>query len=106
MRGLPHKGYKRSSGTPAAKARDKQIAILSEIERAAAGWLILSDDVRAACIDSDDAFDAFAASLVACAAATDATVKPVMEQRGAAQREGWIHSPATDSIESLAPAAV
>jgi predicted nuclease with RNAse H fold len=104
--GFAFKGYKRNSGTPANVARDKRISILADLERAAGAWLILSDDVREACIDNDDAFDAFISSLVACAAATDNTLRPLVEQRGTAQREGWIHLPSPGSIESLAPAAV
>lgn len=104
--GFEFKGYKRNAGISAALARDKRVGILAKLERAAGAWLILSDDVREACIDNDDAFDAFIASLVACAAATDNTLRPLVEQRGAAQREGWIHLPSPASIESLAPAAV
>jgi hypothetical protein len=50
------------------------------------------------------ALDAFLCSLVACAAATGRTIAPTVDQRGAAQREGWIHPPDSASIESLAPA--
>ena len=103
---LPHKGYKRSGGLSAADARATRVTILASLERKAGGWLILSEDVREACIDSDHAFDAFISSLVACAAATDSTYKPVVAQRGAAQREGWIHLPQIGSLESLASAAV
>jgi Protein of unknown function (DUF429) len=102
--GLPHKGYKSTSAAAAVAAREKRIAIIAELEQAAATWLTLTDDVREACIDSDDAFDALVSSLVACAAAADLTVKPLAQQRGAAQREGWIHLPSSRSIRSLAPA--
>jgi hypothetical protein len=91
--GLPHKGYKANSGLSAADARKKRIATMASLERQAGAWLVLSEDVREACIDGDDAFDAFIASLVACAAATDSTFKPLVAERGAAQREGWIHLP-------------
>jgi len=74
--------------------------------RAAGAWLTLSEEVREASIDNDDAFDALISSLVACAAATGNTLRPLADQRGAAQREGWIHLPSPGSIESLAPAAV
>ncbi|MGH2941461.1 MAG: DUF429 domain-containing protein [Solirubrobacteraceae bacterium] len=104
--GLPHKGYKATSAATAKRARDKRIAIMGELERATGAWLILSDDVREACVGNDDAFDAFVSSLVACAAATDCTLKPSVEQRGAAQREGWIHLPSPASIGSLAPSPV
>jgi hypothetical protein len=103
---LPHKGYKANSGLSAADARTKRIATMASLERQAGAWLVLSEDVREACIDGDDAFDAFIASLVACAAATDSTFKPLVAQRGAAQREGWIHLPQPDSLASLAPGSV
>lgn len=103
---LPHKGYKRSGGLSAADARAKRVSIMASLERRAGGWLVLSEDVRQACIDSDHAFDAFISSLAACAAATDNTFKPLVQQRGSAQREGWIHLPQPGSLESLAPAAV
>jgi hypothetical protein len=57
---------------------------MARLERQARGWLMLSEDIREACIDGDDAFDAFIASLVACAAATDCTFKRLVGQRGAA----------------------
>lgn len=79
---------------------------MAQLERSAGAWLILTEDVREACKDNDGAFDAFIASLVACAAAIGSTSKPVLEQRGAAEREGWIHMPEPDSLESLAPASV
>jgi hypothetical protein len=79
------------------------VTAMSGLERAAGTWLILPDDVREACIDSDDALDAFISSLAACAAATDRTMKPSVEQRGVARREGWIHVPSPDSVFDLAP---
>lgn len=95
-------GWQANSGLSVADARTKRISTMAELDRRASAWLILSDDVRAACIDNDDAFDAFIASLVACAAATGWTFKPLLEQRGAAQREGWIHLPEPASLDSLA----
>jgi hypothetical protein len=44
-------------------------------------------------------------SLVACAAATDRTLRRDITQLGTAVFEGWIHLPAPDSFETLAPAA-
>jgi hypothetical protein len=92
--GFPFKGYKRTAGTPAVVAQEKRVAILAALEETAGSWLILSDDVRSACIQDDDAFDAFISSLIACAAATGRTLQPSQEQRAAAAREGWIHLPA------------
>jgi hypothetical protein len=104
--GLRHKGYKHTSAATAEQARDKRAAIIAELERAAGAWLLLSDDGRDACVDNDDAFDAFITSLVACAAATDCTLKPLVEHRAAAEREGWIHLPSPDCLSRLAPAAI
>lgn len=100
--GLPFKGYKRNASTPPAAAREQRAAILTALEEEAASWLILADDVRAACLQDDDAFDSFLSSLVARAAATGRTLKPLREQRVTAEREGWIHLPAPNSIDRLA----
>lgn len=82
------------------------MSILAGLEQASGAWLILSDDVRERCIESPTALDAFIASLVACAEATDRTLKPDITQLGTAVFEGWIHLPSPDSFETLAPAAV
>ena len=105
---LPFKGYKTRTGTEAAKQASRVLrkTIVDRIDTLGRTWLILPDDARAACLDSDDALDAFISSLVACAAATGETIAPTVGQRGAAQREGWIHLPTADSIERLAPARV
>jgi hypothetical protein len=94
MWGFPHKRYQAPSS--AGAARDVRVSILAGLERASGAWLILSDDVRERCIES----------LVACAAATDRTLKPDITQLGTAVFEGWIHLPSPDSFETLAPAAV
>lgn len=103
MWGLRHKGYKTARGAGPAAATTARREIMHALETVGRSWLIVSDDVRAACQASDDALDAFVSSLVACAAATDATLKPLVEQRASAQREGWIHLPSPDCLESLAP---
>lgn len=103
--GLPHRGYKHGGGLKLEETNRRR-QIIAGLEQAGAGWLMLSDDVRDACISDDDRLDALVASLVACAAATDRTLKPTILQRGAAQREGWIHLPSPDSILSLAPGKV
>jgi predicted nuclease with RNAse H fold len=103
MWGLPHKGYKASGNTTPQQARDRRSAILAKLEAEAGGWLVLSDDAREACLDTDHCLDAFVSALVACAAATDDTIKPTLEQRGLAQVEGWIHLPEPASLARLAP---
>jgi hypothetical protein len=107
MWGLPFRGYKERTGGPAAKqaARGVRETIVGRAEAIGAGWLMLPPEAKAACLDSDDALDAFVSSLVARAAATGRTIAPAVGQRGAAQREGWIHLPEQASIESLAPGA-
>lgn len=103
---LPHDGYHPNDQLDWTRARDRRREILAEIE-AEAGWLLLTDDARSACAHSDDALEALIAAFVACAAATDATIRPTVKQRGAAQREGWIHVPAVaGSLGGLAPTAV
>lgn len=105
--GLPHKDYKpRSSATRALTWRNRRRDIVEGLEAAAGGWLILSDDVREKISTEHDCLDAMIAGIAACAAATDRTVKPTMEQRGAAQHEGWIHLPAADCLPTLAPGKV
>ena len=47
-------------------------------------------------------FDAFICALVAYAAATRQTIAPDLDQRGAAERESWIHLPLADSLDGLA----
>jgi predicted nuclease with RNAse H fold len=100
--GLTHKGYKHGGGNLMAE-RNRRREIVGGLEAQAGGWLVISADVRDACVANDDCLDALVASLVACAAATDRTYKPTVVQRGEAQREGWIHLPSPDSITGLAP---
>lgn len=101
--GFPHDGYRAASQASSAGARDRREVILDQLEDEA-GWLLLSDDARTMCLACDDALEAVIAAFVACAAATDATIKPTVQQRGAAQREGWIHLPWLGSLTGLAPA--
>lgn len=104
--GLPHKGYKTTSAATATTACNQRGAIVGHLERTAGSWLLLSKEVREACIDSDDAMDALISSLVACAAATGRTCGPSLEQLEAARREGWIHLPSQESLFDLAPGTV
>jgi len=102
MWGLPHKGYKHGGNTTPQQARDRRAVILAKLEDEARGWLVLSEDVRGACVASDHCLDALVAALVACATASDETIKPTTAQRGLAQCEGWIHLPEPESLHRLA----
>ena len=99
--GFPFKGYKRTASKSGSAALQQRVAILSALEETGNDWLSLTDDVRGACLEDDDSFDSFLCSLVVRAAATDRTLLPLPSQRAAAEREGWIHLPAEDSIERL-----
>ena len=99
--GAPFKGYKRTTSKSASAALQQRIAILTVLEEAAGDWLLLTDDVREACLQDDDAFDSFLCGLVARATATDRTLLPSRDQRATAEREGWIHLPTPDSIDRL-----
>jgi predicted nuclease with RNAse H fold len=99
---FPHKGYKTTASTPASEARLKREEIVALIEHVTGGWMTLTDDVRQACVQTDDQLDAFVSALVACAAATGVTVTPRSGRLAAARREGWIHLPYPDSLSGLA----
>lgn len=99
--GFPFKGYKRTASKSASPALQQRVATLAALEEAGGDWLSLTDDVRDACLQSDDAFDSFLCGLVARAAATDRTLLPPRDERATAEREGWIHLPAPDSINWL-----
>jgi hypothetical protein len=99
--GFPFKGYKRTSSNSASAALQQRVTILTALEEAGGDWLSLTDDIRDTCLKDDDAFDSFVCSLVARAAAAERTLLPLRDQRATAEREGWIHLPAPDSIDLL-----
>jgi hypothetical protein len=99
--GFPFKGYKRTASESASAALQQRMAILTALEEAGCDWLLLTDNVRDACLQNDDAFDSFLCGLVAQAAATNRTLLPLRNRRDTAEREGWIHLPAPDSISRL-----
>jgi hypothetical protein len=105
MWGLPHKGYKAGGNTTPQAARDRRAAILAALE-AEASRLMLSSDVRNACLATDHALDALVSALVACAAATDDTIRPTLDIRDLAHSEGWIHLPESDSLGRLSARGV
>jgi len=106
MWGLGHRGYKAVGRTSTRQAHGRREAIVRKLETEAGGWLLLAKDVRAALVANDHCLDAFVAALVACAAASDRTIKPMLEQRGLAHAEGWIHLPTSDSLRCLTPGGV
>jgi Protein of unknown function (DUF429) len=57
---IDSRGYK--TGDKAKAARER---ILDRLEDFAKGWLKLSEPVRGACVESDDALDAIVSALVA-----------------------------------------
>ena len=57
--------------------------------------------MRAACVASDDALDAFISSLVARAVARGKTDPPRKKQLELARQEGWIHVPQEGSLGAL-----
>lgn len=106
MWGLGHRGYKAGGRTSPQLAHGRREAIVSKLETEAGGWLVLAADARKQLLATDHCLDAFIAALVACAAASDRTIKPMLEQRGRAYAEGWIHLPTSDSLRCLTPGGV
>jgi hypothetical protein len=102
MWGLPYRGYKSRSLATAENARTAREAILDALCDHAAGWLIIPGEAVELLAASDDALDALICALVAYATAAAKTYPPDIEQRGAAQREGWIHLPLAGSLDGLA----
>jgi Protein of unknown function (DUF429) len=98
---FPFRGYKRTANKSAAAALEQRVTILTAPEETGGSWLSLTEDVREACLQDDDAFDSFICGLIARAAATGRTLLPLRARRATAEREGWIHLPVPDSIDRL-----
>ncbi|MGW6375775.1 DUF429 domain-containing protein [Rhodococcus sp. NPDC055112] len=90
--GLPARGYK---GLANRAALTQLVTGFGE----AAPWLDLGAGERL-CRESDDAFDAVVAAVVARAASLGKTTLPDDEDRAVAEREGWIHLP-NSPLETL-----
>jgi hypothetical protein len=98
LRGLPPRvSYKGPAGGP---ERARIVTALT----AAAGWLVLGADQRAACIASDDVLDALICALVARSVQCGHTEGPPAGMREEAASEGWIQLPPVDGLRRLAPA--
>ena len=93
--GLPFKSYKKSTAEH-QKEREK---ILSGLLRPG---IDVSDNDSKTLLKSDDALDAFVASLTARVAAQEKCIKPANEtERSHARREGWIHLPEFNCLPQL-----
>lgn len=93
-------GYKGTEGRHKAK-RAELLERLSPPD----GWLALSEEQRALCVERDDATDALVSSLVARAMALPGLTEPLPVTRAETERirrEGWIHLPKPDTFDLLA----
>ena len=104
MWGMTHTGYKKSSRSTDTTPLQKREAILDALGRATSSWLTIGDDVRAACLENDDALDALIASLVTRSAALGQTARPHPDELEVVRREGWIHVPNQSGLDDLGPA--
>ncbi len=92
---LPSQGYK-------GRERKTERSELVGAFLALTPWLEISDEATHLCQASDDAFDALIAAVVARAVAIGAVQPIPASERVAAQNEGWIAIPDSDSLERLA----
>lgn len=93
--GFTARGYK------GANNRERRRELVEKIASESAGWLALTTDQRASCIENDNVLDAFVASLV-CRAALLGLTEPIpLGLRDAALREGWIAIPREGTLASL-----
>lgn len=79
-------------------AVDVRTKLVDRLMAGVAGWLELSATHAAEVTQTDHAFDALVAALVARAAQLGQTTLPNRGQRKKAMREGWIHVPAEGSL--------
>lgn len=94
--GLASTGYKRRDGLPSLGR------LLAALRARTRDWLALDAAGRRLCAQSDDAFDALVAALIARAAALGLCAPPPPEHAAAAAVEGWIALPGPGSFEALA----
>jgi predicted nuclease with RNAse H fold len=94
--GFTSTGYKRREGRSALHA------LFRRLEDRTRGWLDLGAAARRLCRGSDDALDAVVAALIARAAALGLCDGPPASLAAVAAREGWIHLPTADALDSLA----
>jgi predicted nuclease with RNAse H fold len=96
---LPSRQYKRKENT------DNRRDLVERFIVRTAGWLRMSTSDIFLCIQSDDAFDAVIAALVARAVSVGEVEPMPQEDRGVALREGWIAVPYAGSLSLLARSA-
>jgi len=81
--------------------REVRGALIDSFQARTRSWVMLDQSTRKRCLDSDDAFDAFVAALVARASAK-ALCEPIpAEHLDIARREGWIAVPLEGSLDHL-----
>lgn len=95
--GLPSTGYKSQSERVAAV----RLEIVDGLAGKLSSRLVLSEEVRRKCLESDDMLDALVAAPVARAVARGRCEPIAADDCGLAKAEGWIALPAADSLGSL-----
>ena len=95
--GLRSKGYKGKN----EEATAVRVEIVDGLAEKLGSGLILSEEVRGKCLESDDMLDALVAALVARSAARGRCEPIATEDCGLAKREGWIAVPHADSLGRL-----
>ncbi len=90
--GMDPKGYKRDH-----VARERLAEAITNV----CPWLVLSEEARTRCVETDHGLDAFVSSLTARATALGLTHGPPQGMQHRSRREGWIHLPAEASLTRL-----
>lgn len=81
--------------------RDRREEMMALLLDRLVGVVSMTEAALQACVEDDDDLDAFVSALVARALDIGLTDPIPHSLRWAALREGWIHLPATDSLERL-----
>jgi predicted nuclease with RNAse H fold len=94
--GFPSDGYKGKAGQAVREA-----LVQSFLQRTRR-WVEVTPEVQKCCVQSDHAFDALVAAIVARAAHLKLVHEPDDADMELARVEGWIALPLTDSLDRLA----
>lgn len=94
--GFPSDGYKGKAGQAVREG-----LVQSFLQRTRR-WVEVTPEVHKCCVQSDHAFDALIAAMVARAAHLKLVHEPDDADRDLARVEGWIALPLTDSLDRLA----